>query len=133
MPAPGETLAPDARATGVRHTAFATAWFTGTATRRTLGPADGSALVRLRACREGAEIGTLYADTADQVIVLLRAVPNDVGDGPLLIDVPGNAPALSKLLTADVFAPVFETARMYLPPTVAEKPRFYAGATQDLG
>ncbi len=139
-PAPADRsllAAADAAATGVSRSRFSASWFAETDTRRTICLPDtdpAEAFATFRQCREGVKVGPLYADNKAQIDALLASAPTALGDGPLFIDAPDESPALSELLLARGFEPVFETARMYLgEPPAARPPPYYAVATLELG
>ncbi|MEM1163227.1 MAG: N-acetyltransferase, partial [Pseudomonadota bacterium] len=126
-------LKADTEAEGYTRHSFHATWLEGTATRRTvlvdthygLGHATG------RDCRDGIKIGPLRAHSADAARALIGELSNG---GTAYIDVPETSGDLVKLVEAEGFAPVFETARMYLgtpPRTVAA--RFSSVSTLELG
>ena len=127
----------DRHATGIRRNRFASAWFTDTKTRRTLGiPSSDAApnFATFRRCREGVKIGPFHAQDTDHAAALLASVPVEFGAGPVYIDVPDSAPELAKLVEHQGYTPVFETARMYsADPPKAHPPAFYGVATLELG
>lgn len=127
----------DARATGVRRSAFASAWFSETQTRRTIRLQTDSAapaFATFRKCRDGVKVGPFHADTATQAKALLASVPAEFGAGPVFIDVPESTSALAGLLQDQGFAPVFNTARMYsAAPPDGRPPEFFAVASLELG
>jgi GNAT superfamily N-acetyltransferase len=70
----------------------------------------------IRACREGAKIGPLFADSADGADRLFRALAAAAPGGPVFLDVPEPHRAAVDLATRYRLAPAFETARMYRGP-----------------
>lgn len=130
-------IAADARATGVKRTAFAASWFADEPTRRTIVLSNSGpdpAFTTVRKCREGAKIGPLHAETPDQAKTLLAAAGQIFGNDLLFIDVPETSPDLIELLTNAGFDPVFETARMFAgAPPVGAQPKLYSIATMELG
>lgn len=127
----------DARATGIRRSAFASAWFSETETRRTIRLRTDNAapaFATFRKCRDGVKVGPLHADTAIQAKALLASAPAECGTGPVFIDVPDTSSGFVDLLQDLGFAPVFETARMYsAAPPDGRPPEFYAVASLELG
>lgn len=125
--------AADKRASGADRPRFARAWFTNTATRKTV-LLPGGDYATFRACREGVKIGPLVAQDAQAALALLSSLPEGLPTGSLYIDLPDTSSGLAELLIDRGFAPSFETARMYRPAltTRAQTP-FYATATLELG
>lgn len=130
-------VAADAQATGVNRKAFAASWYADEPTRKTIILSDSGsdlAFATVRKCLEGAKIGPLHAETADQAQALLAAAGQVFGNDLLFIDVPETSPALIELLTGAGFDPVFETARMYAgAPPAGAPPKLYSIATMELG
>lgn len=89
----------------------------------------------LRACREGAKVGPLFADNPVVAAELLVGMRAAAGDGtPVFLDVPHANPAAVEIAAASLDAPVFETARMYRngrPPE--EIARVFGVTTFELG
>lgn len=100
-------------------TAFLRAWLdlpgaTSFALRGRDGAIEGYGTIR--PCHSGFKIGPLFAATADDAMILARALIAQARPGPVFLDPPEpNAPAvvLAKRLGLE---PVFETARMYRGP-----------------
>lgn len=132
-----EVIRADQEASGFRRQSFARVWFAGDLTRTTLGLWEDDMLVAFacyRQCGTGLKIGPLHAQTKAQAEALIAARPDGFHDGPVFIDVPDHVTALTELLVAHGFDPVFSTARMYSAPSPnATPPRFYAIATMELG
>jgi GNAT superfamily N-acetyltransferase len=123
----------DDRVFGVPRRDFLRAW--------ALERPHGQALVRfvdgamrgygiLRACREGSKIGPLFADDPDTAAVLLAGLRAGAGDGtPIFLDAPRTNPDALALASAQLDAPVFETARMYRGGRPPEDSRRVFGLT----
>ena len=89
----------------------------------------------IRPCRTGHKIGPLFADDAEAAEDLYHALASQVPEGAMVqIDVPAVHPQALALVRAQGFAPVFETARMYVG-TVPSVPmaRLFAVTTFELG
>jgi GNAT superfamily N-acetyltransferase len=88
----------------------------------------------LRACREGAKIGPLFADDAAVAEALVAALAEAAPAGPVYLDPPGCNGAAVALAERLGLQPVFETARMYrgAPPAV-DLDRVFGITTFELG
>ncbi|MGV6848488.1 MAG: GNAT family N-acetyltransferase [Marinibacterium sp.] len=133
----GKIMAADETAEGYARQGFARAWFADTPTRRTVhlkGCGATPAFATFRQCREGVKIGPFHAHDLAQARDLLGLCPPEFARAPLYIDVPASGVGLVDLLTGLGFEPVFDTARMYRGGAPSPRhPRFYAGATLELG
>ena len=115
---------------------FANAWFRQNDTRQTMIVGDGSTrrgYVTFRKCIEGIKAGPFWAQTQSDAQILLESVPHQWEPGPVFFDTPKDSP-MARLLSAQGFKPIFETARMVrgaLPD--AQPPHFVCGATLELG
>lgn len=132
-----EILRLDRATTGHGRPAFLAAWLADTPTRRSLRlVAEGRLLGfgTIRRCREGLKVGPLAAASPEAALVLLRGLAALFPPGPVFWDVPdGNGAALA-LAARLGFAPVFETARMYLgAPPPRDMTRAWGVATLELG
>lgn len=88
----------------------------------------------IRACREGAKIGPLFADDLDAARGLWHALAPCAGDGPVYLDVPENNAAAMALAAELGLAEVFGCARMYLgPPPLLSHERVFGVTTFELG
>lgn len=67
----------------------------------------------VRACREGAKIGPLFADRDEGADLLFRALASRVAGGRVYLDCPEPNAAATALATSYGLEPAFETARMY--------------------
>jgi GNAT superfamily N-acetyltransferase len=111
-----ELLALDRAASGVERAAYLGAWFRDEPGRRTLvRPADGgiSGVGTIRACREGAKVGPLIAESAGEAAALLGALAAIFPGAVVALDVPEPNGAAVALAREAGLVPVFETARMY--------------------
>lgn len=125
----------EATASGVAKTSFLTAWFEGTATRQTLIVKSEGRIIGLatvRQCQEGAKIGPLVAENAGTAEALIRHAAT-LFDGPLFIDLPGNALVLRQLCQEIGFFAGFETARMYRGSFDVPDAPIFAIATMEVG
>lgn len=125
----------ESRSSGSEKPAYLTAWFGDGATRRTLvlkeqGRIRGCATVR--ACRAGAEVGPLIAETPEVADALIAGAAAEFGP-EVSIDVPDAAQDLVGPCRGLGLAPVFETARMYRGGAPPLGPGIYAVATLELG
>lgn len=105
-------------ASGVVKPDYLKAWFTGSPTRMTTVLHDGSAIrgfCTVRACRSGAKIGPLIAET-DTVAGHMIAHAASLFDGPLTLDIPETASSLARLCRRRGLSEGFRTARMYRGP-----------------
>ena len=113
-------LAYDRSHVAADRTGFAEIWLGGTATRfARIAVAEGeiAGLGVIRACREGAKIGPLFANGRDVAEALVVALAGDLPEGTdIVLDVPEpnrQGVALAQELGLE---PAFETARMYRGP-----------------
>ena len=116
---------------------FLRCWLDGSATR------SGWALVEdgrvtgygvVRACRDGAKIGPLFADDANRADLLFRRLAASVPGVELALDTPEPNAAAVGLATRYGLAPSFETARMYRGPAPdMPMPRVFGITTFELG
>ncbi|MEO1314699.1 MAG: GNAT family N-acetyltransferase, partial [Pseudomonadota bacterium] len=75
-----------------------------------------------------------HAHSLSEAEALLAGVPSELGDGPLIVDVPDSSEVLQDMLKTHGFTPSFETARMYsATPPDASPPPFYGVACLELG
>ncbi|MGF1561138.1 MAG: GNAT family N-acetyltransferase [Geminicoccaceae bacterium] len=104
----------DRRGFGVDRHAFLEAWLHAGHHRVRVWVEDGQ--VRgygvARACRQGAKIGPLFADTSEIADALLRALAQAVG-GEIILDTPLANPDAVALAERHGLQPVFQTTRMY--------------------
>ncbi len=130
-------VARDMRASGIRRTAFAFAWFAHSPMRQTrvlMEGADIAGFATFRRCRLGSKIGPVYALSGTDARALLAANPFATSDEPCFVDVSdANAP-LAKMIKSLGFEATFETARMFsgTQPTT-NSAQFQAIATMELG
>ncbi len=127
----------DRRISGVHRPAYLKSWFATTLSRRTVvldGSAEMPAFGTIRACRTGYKIGPFVANSEAEALALLANLTVDCRGEEVFVDVPEHSEALAGLLEHLGFAPVFETARMYLGqrPEVDEPP-YYGVCTLELG
>lgn len=127
----------DLNAAGIRRTRFATVWLSHSQDRQTVVLTDGDEIAgfaTFRRCQLGTKVGPLHADSEADAQALLAANPFAVSGEPLFVDTQGHASPLARLLKAQGFGPVFETARMFTgaAPKTAP-PLYYAIATMELG
>lgn len=128
-------IAWEAAASGVRKTAYLTAWFSPAATRATYvmeGDTGLSGVCTVRACREGVKIGPLIARTADAARALIRHAAGVFG-GPVTLDVPQSAAGLTEICEDLGMTSGFETARMYRGRFAPARPAFFAVTSLELG
>ena len=130
--------------TGTQRTAFTTAWYTDTSTRRSYCIQHGDKIVAvgtIRQCLEGYKIGPLFcpdAATAQHVVTaMLRDLPS-VATGPeghaVYLDVPSNHPEAVSFAQSLAMQPVFETARMYRgAPPAGQQQSVFGLTTLELG
>jgi len=130
-------IARDARACGIRRTAFATAWFSHTPTRHTMVLMEGAVIAgfaTFRRCRLGSKIGPLYAFSETDARALFAANPFATSDEPCFVDVSDHNAPLAKVIKSLDFEATFETARMFSGTQPATNPaQFQAIATMELG
>lgn len=128
-------MAADQVATGHGRPSYARAWFQQTETRQTLWRAgDRPTFATFRRCYLGCKVGPFQASTGEDALALLQARPANMGDGPIIVDVPETSTALRDLLMDLGFAPSFETARMVKGPVApARPPAFFGVMTLELG
>ncbi|MEM9780095.1 MAG: GNAT family N-acetyltransferase, partial [Pseudomonadota bacterium] len=87
----------DAQATGIERSRFMGQWFRETATRKTravIGTDGGPAFATYRKCRDGIKVGPFHAHSLTEAEALLAGVPSELGDGPLIVDVPDSSEVL---------------------------------------
>lgn len=120
----------EAEASGTRKTAYMTAWFSGTANRKTLIHPDG--FLTIRKCRDGAKIGPLVAGDITTALQLIRHAAGIFGE-TVIIDVPDSADALGELCEDLKLTAAFETARMYRGTAPVSAGGHYAVASLELG
>jgi hypothetical protein len=116
--------------------AFLSLWTSLPGHRARVAIRDGeiAGLAVARPCRRGTKIGPLYADNPACALALLRALDTPVLQRPVIIDVPEINGAAAKLVESLLFAPVFETARMYAGPVPAmDMDRLFGVTTFELG
>ena len=130
-------VARDARATGIRRTAFARAWFAHSPTRQTWVLMDGediAGFATFRRCRLGSKIGPVYALSGTDARALLAANPFATSDEPCFVDVSDPDAPLAKMIKSLDFEATFETARMFRGAQPSSSPaQFQAIATMELG
>ncbi|MEO9516550.1 MAG: GNAT family N-acetyltransferase [Paracoccaceae bacterium] len=133
----GDLVAQDAKACGIKRTAFATTWFTQSPTRQTMVLAEGSDITgfaTFRRCHLGCKIGPLYAASEADAQALLGANPFPTAQEPCFVDVFDHNAPLAKMLKSLGFEATFETARMYSGAEPINNPaKFQAIATMELG
>jgi GNAT superfamily N-acetyltransferase len=131
-------LAFDREASGVERSAYLTAWFRDTRTRRTLVlERDGevAGFGTIRSCRRGAKVGPLRAaDYSEAKALLTTLALHAPAEGGISLDVP-EPNHLALQLARDLFLePGFETARMYKgPPPGQDHAGVFAEASLELG
>ncbi len=87
----------------------------------------------IRPAREGAKIGPLFADTAEDAAALLAGLGAAL-PGPLTLDVPEDHAAAVALARGAGMEKVFETARMYAgPPPVLAREKIFGITSFELG
>lgn len=114
---------------------FLSAWFRNTPHRRTfVSERNGDALgmATVRACRSGAKIGPLIAESEQSALALMRHAATAFGN-TLIVDVPSTSGALDKLCNAQGLTPGFHTARMYRGTARKPESEFFAVGTLELG
>lgn len=88
----------------------------------------------IRACREGAKIGPLFADDLEAARGLWHALAPFAAGGPVYLDVPENNAAAMALAVELNMTEVFGCARMYLgPPPLLRHERVFGVTTFELG
>ena len=125
----------EARTAGWRKQSYLSAWFKNTPQRKTYilekkGRFEGMATVR--ACRSGAKIGPLIAESESAARALMRHA-SAAFDDTLIIDVPSASGVLQNLCKAERFTPSFHTARMYRGQARLPDEKLYAVGTLELG
>lgn len=130
-------IALEAAASGVEKPVYLSAWFTDTASRRTLVARDATGITGLctvRQCQNGVKVGPLVA-ASDAVARRLLGHSASLFDGPFTIDVPESEPALAGICKAYGLTSGFKTARMYRGPAPTRPPfgGLYAVGTLELG
>ncbi|MFG5383559.1 GNAT family N-acetyltransferase [Yoonia sp. R2-816] len=130
-------IARDTRASGIRRTEFATAWFAHAPTRQTMALVEGADIAgfaTFRRCPLGSKIGPLYAVSEADARALLAANPFATSDEPCFVDVSDHNAPLSKMIKSLDFKATFETARMISGAQPVTNPaKFQAIATMELG
>ena len=130
--------------TGIHRTAFATAWYTDTATRKSYCIQHGDTIVAvgtIRQCLEGYKIGPLFCPDAataqDIVTAMLRDLPpvaTELEGYVVYLDVPSNHRAAVAFVQSLAMQPVFETARMYRgTPPMGQPQSVFGLTTLELG
>jgi len=128
-------VALEAEASGVTKPAYLNAWFTPTATRRTLileENGQGRGICTVRQCREGAKIGPLVAADGDAARALIEHAATHFA-GSVTLDVPQSAQMLSEICRSYAMSAGFRTARMYRGPFTPTPHPLYAVASLELG
>ena len=120
----------EAEASGQVKTAYLSAWFRDTMTRKTL-VADGG-FCTVRQCQTGAKIGPLISDSPESARRLLQHSATFFGPD-IVIDVPDRADGLSSLCHRMGLLPGFQTTRMYRGPYIEPEGQVYAVASLELG
>ncbi len=88
----------------------------------------------IRACRDGAKIGPLFAGDADRADLLFRRLAASMPGVELALDTPEPNAAAIALATRYGLAPSFETARMYRGPAPdLPMPKVFGITTFELG
>jgi GNAT superfamily N-acetyltransferase len=130
---------------GYQRRDYLTHWLQGTDTRHSLcinRQGKIAAYGTVRRCVDGVKIGPFAAETdqdaSDLLAGLVQADSNsgvpDMPVMPVMVDIPGDRPALSDLLKQKGFTPGFETARMYKGAAPKANPaRFSAVTSLELG
>lgn len=125
----------EAAVSGWEKPAYMSAWFTDSANRRTIVCEDDGAIAGLatvRACRQGAKIGPLFArDEATARALVAHAAT--VFGGEVVIDVPGTSTALERLCRDLSLEAGFRTARMYRGEVRQAGSDLFAVGTLELG
>lgn len=130
----GDVVALEARASG-QAKPYLERWVRGDTTRQTFvldreGEIAGFATVR--ACRAGAKIGPLWAQTAEDARALLQVAAIPFGES-VMIDVPTRSDLLGDICDDMGLTPGFRTARMYRGIAPDSTERLFAVATLELG
>ena len=128
-------IAAEAAASGVAKPAYLQGWLTATEQRVTLtSKADNSinGFCTVRACRSGAKIGPLMADDTETAQRLITHAAT-VFEGPVILDVPETATALTGLCIWLGLEPGFKTARMYRGPVETVHHPTFAVVSLELG
>lgn len=130
----------DNRAMGMSRGKFTRNWFTDTPTRRTrilsLNGEGEDIFVTFRTAEEGVKIGPLFAETEEQVDVLLGSAPLDLkgSKGPIFVDAAESCEFLVGLLKARGFSVTFAAERMYTgAPPVEKRPTAFAVLGMEVG
>lgn len=126
----------DRTANGVSRPSFTAAWFAPAPDRTTLvwrKLTDILGVATIRRCREGAKIGPLIGETAEDAVTLARACLGAMPAGRVIVDVPSENVALAARLRNLGFEMTFETARMYRGPAPETDDTLQAIATMELG
>ncbi|MCB1342521.1 MAG: GNAT family N-acetyltransferase [Pseudooceanicola sp.] len=126
----------DAAANGFTRRRFAAAWFAPSDNRETHILRDATRIAgfaTVRRCREGAKIGPIVANSAEDAVTLARASLGSLSADRAIMDLPSaNAPLAARLENLG-FSVSFETARMYRGPAPEGDPTLQAIATMELG
>lgn len=128
-------IAKEAAASGVAKPAYLRAWFQPAEHRKTLVMREDGAIAgfcTVRACRSGAKIGPLSADTPDIARQLIRHAAS-IFPGDVTLDVPESATSLAALCQRLGLSPGFKTARMYRGAFTAAAPAIFAVTSLELG
>ncbi|KMW60835.1 GCN5-related N-acetyltransferase [Candidatus Rhodobacter oscarellae] len=130
-----ELIQQEATASGQQKPRYLTEWFTETTHRKTLvlrRNAEIQGFCTTRRCREGAKIGPLWCNTAQDAETLIQHAAS-LWPGDVVIDVPAASRDLVALCKAFGMSAGFETARMYRghPPRGASA--CFAVASLELG
>lgn len=128
-------VALEAEASGWEKRRYLAGWFTDTAHRKTFVVAQGGQITgfaTVRACREGAKIGPLWAQDKPTAVSLLDTCAG-VFTGPISVDVPSSSDLLDDVCTELGLVPGFQTARMYRGPSQPGASRLFAVTSLELG
>jgi hypothetical protein len=110
-----QVLAYDTACFGASRPAFLGCW-TGQPGHLGLAVMSGGRLAGygvLRPCRQGAKIGPLFADGAEQAELIFQGLAAFVPGQPIFLDTPEDNPAALELARRHGMEMSFETARMY--------------------
>jgi len=128
-------VALEAAASGWEKRRYLEGWFTDTAHRKTVVVSQGGQITgfaTVRACREGAKIGPLWAQDKPTALSLLDKCAG-VFAAPVSVDVPSSSDLLDDVCTELGLVPGFRTARMYRGPSQPGASRLFAVASLELG
>ncbi len=125
----------EAEATGTDKSAYLSAWFARTDHRITLTIRERDTIAgfcTVRACQSGSKIGPLVAATPGTAHRLIAHAAQQF-EGPVTLDVPDSATALSGLCESLGLEAGFRTARMYRGAFAVPRPAVFAVTSLELG